>query len=165
MEYKLIKGKYILEIPYNLMSLSDYNYKFMFKFLGFINDDDEYSLKINGACGVFGIYYKDDEIIADIETDLVFGNLQEFYESFCTCFQDLSGVARLCDYSGRKIIIDFVFGNNSDVIIKVFCKTKLNKVDISFQIKTDQSYLISFKENIEKLLYIAEEIQGYKGFY
>lgn len=165
MDYQLIKGEYVIEIPYNLLILSDYDYKFMFKFSGFTNADDEHSLKLNGACGVFSIDYKDDEITTDIKTDLVFGNLYEFYNSFCVCFQSLSGTVRLCDYSQKNIIIDFVFDNNSYVIVKVFCKTRLTKADISFEIKTEQSYLISFKENMEKLLYIAENLQGSKDFY
>ena len=75
----MIESGDFLNLPYDLFSIDLGETQFVLQFLNF-HEQDDYSIRMGGLSGDFGISYRDKAFSCAFGCDITVGNVYDFYQ-------------------------------------------------------------------------------------
>ena len=162
MPYKNIEIKTELELPYKIIDLKYNSGTFCFYFSGFDEGQTDYSVKMGGITGKFGIELHEKDFDTNFICDTTVENVFYFYRDFKKCYETLSSEAVLSDYSNKHTNIAFAFDKFGHCNINGFARNIYSGLNIAlqFKIKTDQSFIPAVLDRISVMFDEFARLQG-----
>lgn len=156
------KIKLRLELPYDVMTISDREKYFSIRFLQ-LDDSDVLSAKRYGITGTFGIVFKSPHFNCDFPITASIGNVYRFYNSLAKAYDTLDGKAALDDYSRPLMTVQFARTGHCEIdaaFVEYGSDTQLR-----FTLSSDQTYIKHAITNMEILFRALKGVQDSDIFY
>lgn len=166
MDYKTVTIESSLKLPMKLIDIEKDAEHFIFEFLEFDKNQSDYSIKMGGITGKFGIRYSDYGINCEFPCDITVGNVFEFYENLKQGYGQLDGTAALRDYTGDRFKMTIAFHKHGHCVMNGTFKNKNNlyKSGITILMYCDQTYIGPSITSLEQLFTEFAKIQGNTQF-
>lgn len=145
---------------------------FIFQFTSFDENQTDYTIKMGGVTGKFGIIYQSKGIDCNFECDITIGNVYAFYLSLDTAYDIMFGrnsVAALENYGTlNRTALKFRFDKRGHCFVDGHFKNKddLYKSGISFSsFEIYQSDITGILKSMDIFFQEIRRIQGHNTFY
>lgn len=166
MKFKNIKVTTKLELPYKIIDLKYNSGNFCFYFAGLDEGQTDYSIKMGGVTGKFGIELSEKDLDTNFICDISVENVFYFYRDLQKCYKTLSGEAVLGDYSNKRTNIIFIFDKLGHCNINGFARNIYSGFNImlQFKIRCDQSFISDILDRMSVMFNEFARLQGSKTY-
>lgn len=155
-----------LALPFKLIDIREPQRHFTFQFLKFDGNQTDFSVKMGGVTGRFGIEYACEGLQCGFPCDITVGNVYEFYQSLQTCYDQINGIAILEDYSRErtKLTVEFDHNGHCKINASFYNGADCYQSGLCFRLSTDQTCIPPILAAFRQLFKELSNIQGSDEF-
>lgn len=155
-----------LALPFPLIDIREPQRHFTFQFLEFDGNQSDFSVKMGGVTGRFGIEYACEGLNCSFPCDITIGNVYEFYQALRTCYDQINGIAVLEDYSRErtKLTIEFDRHGHCEINAAFHNGADHYQSSVGFHLVNDQTCIPPILAAFQKFFAELSNIQGSDEF-
>lgn len=158
-----------LSLPYVLIDIFEWDEHFIFQFNEFDSKQTDYSIRMGGVTGKFGIIYSGKGMECSFDCDITIGNVRDFAIALENAYEHLKGgKAVLADYGSlnrTNLSVAFDKKGHCEVAGRFLNKNNFYKSGINFSFSLDQTHISDIIGRMDIFFSELHRIQGHDTYY